>query len=116
MSKVWTRLRLMILIGLLASIPATSGYGADVSGFDIAGIRIGMTSEEMAALARSRGFEDIRLDLALSFDQAVALQNRQRIDFSQYAGIQTLTFKNDSEEFRVSFVQTPSGSRASSIS
>jgi len=116
MSKVWTRLRQMVLIGLLASVPAASGYGADASGFDIAGIRIGMTSEEVAALARSRGFKDIRSDLAPSFDQAVALQNRQKIDFSAYAGVQTMTFKSDSEEFRVSFVQTPSGSRASGIS
>ncbi len=116
MTGLWTGLRQLALIGLLASLPATAGHAADAGGFDIAGMRIGMSSDEVAALARSQGFHDVRSDIAPSFDQAVALQNRQRIDFSQYAGVQTLMFKNDNEEFRVSFVQTPSGSRASSIS
>ena len=116
MTGLWTRLRQLALVGLLTSVPATAGNAAEASGFDIAGMRIGMTSDEVTALAQSRGFLDIRADMAPSFDQAVALQNRQKIDFSRYAGVQTLKFKSDSEEFCVSFVQTPSGCRASSIS
>ena len=115
MSAIWSGFRRLALVVGLVSAPVTAADAADAGEFDVMGIRLNMTSEEVTAIASANGFDRIKRSAAPSFDQAVAIENRQQVDFSEYEGTHTLRLENDREKVQVSFVQTPTGSRAHTI-
>ena len=111
------KLALLPFLALLAvSSLSNSAAAADARGFDIIGIRLGMTVAEVEALATANGFGEIKKSAAPSFDQAVALENRELVNWQDYKGVQLLKFENDSESVQVFFVATPTGARAARIS
>lgn len=87
----------------------------DAGNFDILGIRLGMTADEVVGHARARGFDDVKRSPAPSFDQAVALENREQVLPRDYSGVQSMKFGNDREAAEVFLVQLPSGSQAARI-
>jgi hypothetical protein len=111
------RLRHCALVLLAASGLAWAGSlkAADAGDFDILGIRLGMTADEVVMQARARGFDDVKRSPAPSFDQAVALENREQVLPRDYSGVQSMKFGNDREAAEVFLVQTPSGSQAARI-
>lgn len=115
MTGLCTPLRRLALVSLLVLAPVTAAYAADAGAFDVIGIRLNMTAEEVTTIASANGFDRIKRSAAPSFDQAVAIENRQQVDFGEYAGTHTLRLENDREKVQVSFVQTPTGSRAHTI-
>lgn len=115
MTAIWSRLRQLALVVAMVSTPVTGADAADAGKFDVMGIRLNMTSDEVTAIASANGFDRIKRSAAPSFDQAVAIENRQQVDFAEYAGTHTLRLENDREKVQVSFVQTPTGSRAYTI-
>lgn len=94
---------------------ANSLKAADAGGFDILGIRLGMTAEEVVAQANAKGFDDVKRSPAPSFDQAVALENREQVLPRDYSGVQSMKFGNDREAAEIFLVQMPSGSQAARI-
>lgn len=115
MTAFWSGLRQLALVVGLALAPVTAAYAADAGAFDVMGIRLNMTAEEVTTIASANGFDRIKRSAAPSFDQAVAIENRQQVDFGEYAGTHTLRLENDREKVQVSFVQTPTGSRVNKI-
>lgn len=101
---------------LVVSSLSSSAAAADARDFDILGIRLGMTVAEVEALATANGFGENKKSSAPSFDQAVALENREPVNWQDYKGVQLLKFENDRESGQVFFVATPTGARAARIS
>ncbi len=111
------KLALLPFLALLAVIAlASPAVAADVRDFDILGIRLGMTVTEVEVLAAASGFEKIKRSAAPSFDQAVAIENREPVNWQDYKGVQLLKFENDGESVQVFFVATPTGARAARVS
>jgi len=94
---------------------ASLAVATDARDFDILGIRLGMTVAEVEALATASGFEKIKRSAAPSFDQAVAIENREQVNWQDYTGVQKLKFENDREAVQVSLVATPTGARVFQI-
>ena len=106
-------LALAIVAGLAWAVPLKA---ADVRGFDILGIKLGMTVDEVKTQAKAKGFDDVKRSLAPSFEQAVALENREQVQARDYNGTLRARFGGDSEKVEVFFTQTPGGSQAARIS
>lgn len=115
MTAIWRKLRQLALVVGIVSTPAIGANAADAGKFDVMGIRLNMTSEEVTMIASANGFDRIKRSAAPSFDQAVAIESRQRVDAGEYAGTHTLRLENDREKVQVSFVQTPTGSRVNKV-
>lgn len=115
MTAIWSRLRQLALVVGMVSTPVTGADAADAGKFDVMGIRLDMTSEVVTTIASANGFDRIKRSAAPSFDQAVAIEDRQQVDAGEYAGTHTLRLENDREKVQVSFVQTPTGSRVNKV-
>lgn len=115
MTAIWSGLRQLALVVGLVSTPVTAAGAADAGRFDVMGIRLNMTSEEVTKIASANGFDRVKRSAAPSFDQAVAIENRQQVGAGEYAGTHTLRLENDREKVQVSFVQTSTGSRVNKV-
>lgn len=105
-------LALAITVGLLSPAPLVA---ADVGGFDILGIQLGMSPDEVEAQARAKGFESLVSGASPSFEQLVAMRSREQVLPKDFSGVLSIRFSSDREAAEVYFVQTPDGSQVSQI-
>ncbi|MCG8596824.1 MAG: hypothetical protein MI785_21005 [Kiloniellales bacterium] len=111
--KTQTFLALTVAVGL--ACPPSTAAEADTTAFDVIGIRLGMTLAEVVSQAHASGFDGVKQSPAPSFEQAVALENREQVLAKDYAGVQLVKFGNDRESIEIFFVQMPSGSQVGRI-
>lgn len=105
---------LMVAAGLAWAQPLNAG--ASAGDFDILGIKLGMTAEEVRTVAGTNGLTEKRSSPAPSFDQAVALELRERIAVPDYASVRRIEFSGEHEFVTVLFVPTETGPRVERIS
>ena len=110
--KRHTVLALTIAVGLAWPAPLVA---ADVDGFDILGIQLGMSPDEVEAQARAKGFDDVVSGTGPSFEQLVAIESREQVLPQDFSGILSMKFGSDREAAEVYFVQTPAGSQVSRV-
>jgi hypothetical protein len=103
----------MVAAGLAWAQPLNAG--ADPGGFDILGVKLGMTAEEVRTVAGANGLTEKRSRPAPSFDQAVALELRKRVAVPDYVGVRKIEFSGGREFVTVFFVPTRTGSRTEMI-
>lgn len=110
--KRHTVLALAIAVGLFSPAPLAA---ADVEGFDILGIQLGMSPDKVEAQVRAKDFDDIVTGTGPSFEQLVAMQSRERVLSQDFVSVSFMRFGSDREVVEVFFVQTPAGSQVSQI-
>ena len=110
--KRHTVLALAIAVGLFSPAPLVA---ADVEGFEILGIQLGMSPDKVEAQVRAKGFDDFVTGTGPSFEQLVAMQSRERVLSQNFVSVSFMKFGSDREVVEVFFVQTPAGSQVSQI-
>lgn len=110
-----TQTFLALAVAAVLACPTSTAAEADTTDFDVIGIRLGMTPAEVVTQAHASGFDGVKQSPAPSFEQAVALENREQVLAKDYAGVQLVKFGNDRESAEVFFVQMPSGSQVGRI-
>jgi len=106
----------MALSMSVAATPAPAAPKATPpnAGYAVAEVRLGMSSEQVRAVARTKGMTLQDTYSAQSFREAVALATGRRIDTK--TGIDTLVFRDaGGNRVSVKFVQTPDGPKAARI-
>lgn len=103
---------LAITVGLFSPAPLVA---ANLDGFDILGIQLAMSPDEVETRARAKGFDDIVTGTGPSFEQLVAMQSRERVLSQGFVSVRFMKFGNDREIVEVFFVQTPAGSQVSQV-
>ena len=60
MTVIWSRLRQLALVVGMVAILVTGADAADAGKFDVMGIRLNMTSEEVTTIVSANGFDRIK--------------------------------------------------------
>lgn len=97
---------------LLMQLPASAG---DVNGFDILGVRIGASVQDVTDIMKSRKLNKASRIPAPSFEQAIALAANKTVPANSYAGVQSITFSNDDARMEIRFAQTSEGPRVRQV-
>ena len=105
----------LIVVAVFAWAPPLNAEDS-VRGFDILGIKLGMTAEEIRTVAGAKSLNEVRSRPAPSFDQAVALELQERITVPDYVSVRRIEFSGEREFVNVLFVPTETGPRAERIS
>jgi len=103
-------IRLLTLVAALLVAAAAPVSAGGVNGFDVLGIRIGMTADEVESVAASKGLQKEATFPAPSFEQQFALANGGGVAAKDYAGLQSMTFEGDAKR-RSSLLRRPRGRR-----
>mgnify|MGYP005855427807 CR=1 FL=1 len=105
-------IRTLLAATLASLMTVVTVVAGDVNSFDVMGLRIGMTADEVEAVAGSKGLAKSGAFPAPSFEQQVALGNGGRVAANDYAGLQSMTLEGEREQVEVFFFATPEGPRA----
>jgi hypothetical protein len=107
-------LSLIIWIAVVAAdTPQTSA--ADSSAYQVSGLRLGATVEQIQAAATENGLTTQNLVRGPSFEQAVKQAQRKLIEGRDYAGVQMIRARGVAAEAQITFAPTPEGPRAVKI-
>lgn len=88
---------------------------ADSSAYQVNGLRLGATVEQIQAAATENGLTTQNLVRGPSFEQAVKQAQRKLIQGQDYVGVQMVRARGEAAEAQVTFAPTPEGPRAVKI-
>lgn len=104
-----------VALTMAQSLVAATALTAGPDTFEVMGLRLGATVEEIKAAAKNNELTDVDVTPGPSFEQAVLTAQRKMIQAREYGGVQTIRARNQTAEALVSFVPTPDGPRAVKI-
>lgn len=109
------RISLMLAVIFISIVVSDPSRAAGTNVLDVIGIELGMSIEEVAAIASTRSLAETARNAAPSFDQAVAIARGKVIQFTDFESVQRLSFSNEQETVEVIYAQSPDGAKVATV-
>ena len=104
-----------LLLGMAEAAVAVTAWAADPSGFELMGLKLGMTVSDTQAAAQKAGFTVAGRNPGPSFEQAVAQRRGERVSGDAFNGVNKIKLVREDARVEVFFAPAPDGAKAYQI-